>query len=550
MARATVANEPSKWLVKSWSGLFERLAACQSESDVERECSAELEAWRARPTIKSEQSLKRHITDSQAEIKRRASAGELNEQLAAWALKYLNFSGEKWDEINASTIQRAQERQEHQQFLSAAAVDGIVSTLTFLLESSHPIDIAVALAGNVGARTLEVLQTMELEQVSGYSVMFWGQAKKGEREFPGYEKHTLSPAGAVIRGLARLRSLLPTQQMSPRSINRKFGPMLKEATNKHFADLIPAPVGKDDLFVHLFRSVYARIATYWYCPNEVTDLSFFSAICGHFELIGETEEQRRIFADSQSYVRYQILTLNNEIDGRHGVRRGEKGVETLRVFQQKPEEAEETTPKKEKDHTIVRLRPATARSLKMEAVRRAIEGKYWEDATINAMLSDPSGGRLAPEQLVPGDIALAVREALGGDGDFQAFLETALRKEARFQRGVETRYEKLDVASISTSKLAGIRQMDAANERYRRAVAAIAAHNDKVSSPNDRWFINTTSVHNLVGGKFTLISAYLASRQAEIDALNLKHGLTQLSNRKQAKINELAAGPAQVIVPE
>lgn len=543
MARSE--NQPLKWLVKRWSTLFNQLAASQSENEVEQVAQAELEAWRSRTTLKSEQSLRQPRTDTVKEIERQVAAGELSEQQGEWAKKHLNLP---WDDLNAPIRQAAQVRQEHQQFLLQEDIEAIVNKLSFLLESSDPFEIAVGVAGNTGARPIEVLQTMELEQRSPYIVLFYGQAKK-RAEFPPFEKPTLSPAGAVMRGLARLRGLLRTQEMSSREINRKFGPRLKEVTNHHFTGLIPVPDGKDDLYTYLFRSVYARIATYWYCPNEVTDLAFFSAICGHFELIEGTDEQRRIFADSQSYVRYQILTSRKQLDGRHGIKLGQKGVEVLAVFQPKPTQEKA---KKEKDHTLLRLQPATERRLKMEAARREITGKSWGDETITAMLNNPegAGGKLTPEQLVPADVASLVRETLGPDGDFQAFLELALRKEARFQKGVESRYEKLDVASIPTSKLAGIKNMDAAHERFRRAVAAIAQHNDRAQSPNDRWYINTTSVHNLVGGKFTLITEYLDGRKEEIEALNAKHNLTPLSNRKAAKINEPAAGPAQVTVPE
>ncbi|SRR5216683_1830786 len=553
---ARVENAPARWLAARWPAFFEELVECRTEDDVERVCGEELDAWRGRSTIKSEQSLKRHITDSKKEIERRATAGELSEELAAWAHKYLNFSPEKWrNEINAPTQQRSQERQEHQQFLFQADIEAIAGKLAFLLESTDPFEIALALMGNVGARPIEALRDMELEQVSAYVVLFYGQAKKGAQEFPAFEKPTLAPAGSVMRGLARLRSLLPTQQMSARQIN-KYSSKLKEAMNRHFADLIPVPNDKTDLYSYLLRSVYARIATYWYCPNEVTDLAFFSAICGHFELVEGTDEQRRIFADSQHYVRYQILNRKKQLDGQHGIKRNEKGVETLKVFQPKPAETEpQGTKKKEKDHTIARFRPEVERRLKLEATRREIPvtgNGYWANDTVLTMLDDPTGagGKPTPEQLVGADIALLVRKSLGEDGDFQAFLEVALRKEAKFREGVDNRYKAQDVSSISTTKLSGIRTMDAAYERFRRATAAIMAHNEKASSPNDKWYVNTTTVHNLVGGQFGIITSYLNTRAEEITAHNAKHGLTPLSNRKAAKINEEKAGPARVIVPE
>ncbi len=548
MARSTVPNKPARWLAARWLDLFAALAQCETEEQVVVICEAELNAWRERPNLNSEQSLRRPITDSLAEIERLVAVGELSQQQGAWSHKHLNFTKEKWVEVNQAGQLKVQEQQKQQQFLTN--VDAIVQKLALLLESEDWSEIAVGLAGTMGGRLIEVLQTMELEQLSPYIVKFWGQAKKkGDEEFPPYEKPTLVPAGSLLRALGRLRALLPTEAIAPREISRKFGKKVIEAVNRHFAELIPPPPGQEDLYTHLFRSIYARIATYYYAPLEVTDLSFFCAVCGHFELLKGTEEQRLDFAATQHYVRYQILSADGQLDGRHGIKLGEKGVKVLQVFQKRDEDA---PVKKEKGYAQARLALPTERRLKLEAARRGISGKGWADETINAILNDPAatGGELIPEQLVAADIAQSVRAALGENGDFKEFLETALRKEARFQKGVDTRYETLDVASMPTSKLAGIRHIDAAHERFRRAVAAIAAHNDKVSSPNDRWYINTTTIHNLVGGKFTLISAYLDTRTAEIKALNDKYALTPLANRKQAKIDAPEAGPARVVVPE
>ena len=65
-----------------------------------------------------------------------------------------------------------------------------------------------------------------------------------------------------------------------------------------FKDLVPARDGKDNLYTHLFRSVYSTIATFWFCPPAVPELEFRAAIQGHYKVLeeGETELRRSLCA--------------------------------------------------------------------------------------------------------------------------------------------------------------------------------------------------------------------------------------------------------------
>ena len=63
--------------------------------------------------------------------------------------------------------------------------------------------------------------------------------------------------------------MLGSEQLDPQIINLRYGRQCKEAANKHFADLVPPRHGDDDLYMHLFRAIYATIAVFYFCPPRV-----------------------------------------------------------------------------------------------------------------------------------------------------------------------------------------------------------------------------------------------------------------------------------------
>ena len=73
---------------------------------------------------------------------------------------------------------------------------------------------------------------------------------------------------------------------------------------------------------------------------------------------------------------------------------------------------------------------------------------------------------------------------------------------------------------------------------------AIVKYNDNAASQNDRWFLNARSVHQLVGGRFAIISEYFKAHEEEIAAENAEYGLKEIANRKQGKIEDV------IVVPE
>ena len=124
--------------------------------------------------------------------------------------------------------------------------------------------------------------------------------------------------------------------MSFRQINQKYSGAVAAACDRHFADLIPRREGRTNLYTHLFRSVYAAIATHWYCPPRIADIEFKAAIQGHFSILDETNpERRRNLISSRHYSDYKMGDGKGNIDGRQGIRLGNPGIEVIDMFKEK-----------------------------------------------------------------------------------------------------------------------------------------------------------------------------------------------------------------------
>lgn len=544
----------ANWLTQRWDTLFPALAQAATEAEVKAICQAEIDAWRARKGMKKENSLRNPMNDTRNEIKRRL-AGERQ----MWALTYLAFSEAWYRQHNAPSRAGLEDRLEHQQLLKDP--DAIVSKAIALLSSEQWPDLVVALGVLTGRRPGEALKTAMFELKTMYSVIFSGQLKRRDEPLPPYEIPTLCEARAVIDALARLRAMLDTTGMDVTDATRKYSPLVQEAANKHFATLIPARYGKDGLYGHLFRSVYPRIAVFWYCPPTIADMHFMATIQGHTQYFEqETEEARRSYASNAHYSDYKIADAQGNIDGRQGLKLGAKGVELLEVFKPKPrrkepmstdtqtqDQAEQTPVKEGKNVPVTVDRPTFNR---VQALRSAKSHRTYSE-TLNLLLDiyeqggQPiSAGELTPERIVPAETASMVREALTEGEDFRAFLISALTKEAKFREGLGRRHEGKDFAKLTLAQLAKTRDPRATNERIRRAVAAIAAYNDDPArAATERWYLNATTIHKLVGGRFPIIGAYIKEHQEEIAALNDKHDLNERYNSKPYYVDSVVTVP-------
>ena len=75
---------------------------------------------------------------------------------------------------------------------------------------------------------------------------------------------TLAPADKIIGATAFLRDKLGVeiQDLSPRQIDNRYSELVAKQCKRFFAELVPTREGKDNLYTHLFRAVYATIAVH------------------------------------------------------------------------------------------------------------------------------------------------------------------------------------------------------------------------------------------------------------------------------------------------
>jgi hypothetical protein len=271
-------------------------------------------------------------------------------------LDCIKFSKEEYIQLNNEMQGVVALRNENIQYLSNP--QAIVDKAVTLLDSPEWADIAAALSVLTGRRSSELLATAKFTAKSPYSVTFTGSLKRrGELQELSFEIPTLATSKQVCSALDKLRQQLPDAgKMTPEAVNRKYGPAVARACDKHFTDLVPQRQGKDNLYTHLFRSVYATIATFWYCPPQVDPVEYRAAIQGHYVILDEMDrERRRSLAASRHYADYEIS--DSVISQNHGKRKGIKlgvSVEPIEPFKAPIIEKTPALPQK-KGQTSVRI---------------------------------------------------------------------------------------------------------------------------------------------------------------------------------------------------
>jgi hypothetical protein len=141
-----------------------------------------------------------------------------------------------------------------------------------------------------------------------------------------------------IRALDKVRRELPDAvDLPPRVVNQRYEAAVIRACDKHFAGVIPLREGKDSLYTHINRAVYAAIAVFWFCPPAVQEVEFKAQIQGHFQVLNATDEPtRRSLVSARHYSDYEISDRAIALHGgkRKGVKLGLGGIVPIEVFAQ------------------------------------------------------------------------------------------------------------------------------------------------------------------------------------------------------------------------
>ena len=249
------------------------------------------------------------------------------------ALQVVDFDTSTWIQIN----NRASDRLGERTTKLIEDPDAIVRRATTLLNSYQWSEIAAGLAVLTGRRCTEVIKTAQFEYKTPYSVIFTGALKRGDEPVECvFEIPTLVQAELVIGAIANLRSQLGAEihDLSKRQVSSRYSRAVAKKCDRYFDELVPPREDKDNLYTHLFRAVYATIASYWYCPPTVPEIEFRAAIQGHYQIIDERDPKlRRSIAAGRNYFDYRISDGQGNIDGRLGIKLGLPDVKVIEQFQ-------------------------------------------------------------------------------------------------------------------------------------------------------------------------------------------------------------------------
>jgi hypothetical protein len=343
-------------------------------------------AWAAQIDRLLEQ--KRLITPSQQKNRRTDIANALrtiNPQHPA--IPFVLLPSEIYTAINNEQANRLNAREN--KFFSIQQANELVERAIALLDSDKPDEVAAGLAVLVGRRIGEILIS-QFKPKTAYSLLFSEAVKRRGETGLEFEIPTLAPAEQILQAIDHLKQVwniadlkalnLPNNHLK-RRINARYSGV-PAACRQHYADLVPGREAQTDngerLYTHLFRAVYAEIATYYYKPDWIPDHRFKAEIQGHFKL---SEHGQKIpnYSARQNYDDYLI---RDRASGYPGVKLKTPGVQLLEVFQK-----DKTGLDQEKMMESSRqLEAGTINALLYRAVDRLLFSQQWVEVVTGLAL--------------------------------------------------------------------------------------------------------------------------------------------------------------------
>ena len=583
------------WVQRRWNEVLEPVVSCatvEQEAQLRALWERELEWWKAQRGLSGD-SLRKPITQVRSLIKglpvtehnswENPRTGE-REHIG---LRVFNLSEGEWVQMNARNQGVTQERLTQQVLLKDP--DGLVERAMSLLFSPGWADLVVGIAVCTGRRLAEIMKTGTLTVKEPYAVWFEGQVKGRGREPERYEIPTLVRAFLVVEAVQRLRALVDCTGLEIEQVSQKYGKAVNEAVERHYGDLEELiRATREKVSVHNFRGMYARIATFWYAPPAVADITYMAQIQGHRFVLEprveagtsaqEVEQIRHHYASHANYADYKIADTDGNIDGRQGVRLGQPGVTVLEVFRREYEAWREKTHAQPPvvAPTKGRRKATTENKTGYSVFRPTIQTRAWGDDLREGMrrelgheikddellrrvfaayeqqdhhagqaqgsaIRQDGTSRFSLEQLdLPEETRKLFQEgmALTGAADLLTYLLAAGEREARNVRSQARRHDSERYASMPTSKLAGMKVPEAGTERYRRAVYTLMQWNE-AHRPLEQWYITTLSIQKLVGGRKEAINAYLEAHRDEIEEHHRRLEIKPSYNRKAEPIGQM-----------
>lgn len=553
-----------RWVAEEMQTFLPTIQALKSEKEVREACEAVVASWRQR--YPNGNSLRNPITQARKALRTLPLSKKLsylNEkgEPEHVALKYFNLSEAEWIALNAQSEAALDARMTNQQFLHDP--DALVARARQLLTSTTWPEVAVGITVCTGRRLGEVLKTAVFQRKTAYSVVFEGQLKK--EGMVSFEIPTLVEADRVMAAWTWLREHHNCEQVDLDVISSRYGAPVRETADLHFKDVVPTRSHHEVRYTHLFRTIYAVIADFYYRPSWVVPLKFRAVIQGHTKKIAAEGEVRQNYLSSAHYFDYVIVDAEGHEDRRHGVRLHEPGVEILEVFQrheetkmttkkaQSPQEGprdQAASPERKKKHSLLNVPEGIAQSVKgyQQSMRKRTQAEvlaflmaFYEEHKDRDVPGATREGLVTLDDLgMSGEEKALVQQGMeiAGSEDVEAFVREATIIQARKRVAETVRIQTLDFSAMSLKELERQKHPDATRERARRAIDAVMAYNARVQDVNLRWHINVNVVRQLVGGRPEIIKAYLGERSEELDEHHRHYAILPRRNRPSELIKQ------------
>lgn len=498
---------------------------------------------------------------------RRAIKSELGQN--HWSLQFIELSRQEHIERNNEQQDRVMQRNSAVKFLNDP--EAIVATAVRLLEYSEWADVAAGLSVLTGRRIAELLSTASFESKSKWSVLFSGAVKRGqEARKLSFEIPTLAVADRVMKALTRLRAMLPeTKDLDPRQINRSYGQAVSKACDTHFAELIPLREGKDNLYTHISRSVYATIAVFWFCPESVDPVEYKARVQGHYQVLNEENQTLRPSLEaSRHYSDYAIAPkVIAEHAGRSkGIKLGHGGVEVIEVYRTLPESSQTFSKGKREQRGSIHIHQADKPLLEAILARLGVSSEANQQDKIRTLLlwvqqqldhqSSVAVATVVETGPLPETTAIPTTpveakldrlvEAVSALVQLQlhspAPPATTVAPSAPKQ-GAPKQKQKPSRKAHDPETQARIAERESNTQRIHQAIDAIMAHNDKQGEVKDRkWAITINALKSYVNSQ-AKIQRILEERAADITAHHSKHDIDpdshNLRHRRKHTIDQV-----------
>ena len=241
-----------------------------------------------------------------------------------WALTYLKYDRATYEKIAMATTSHNNLKQDS---LQPVNLQLYLETVDSLFHSSHPLDLAIAIAATSGRRYSEVMARGKLTSGNHpYQVCFSGQLKRRTAHAPSqgacgrskqrgqmdeaYTSYTLLPALRVLNALEQFRShpeIAAISEASIAEINSLNTP-LNRLVKKYFQDtgIVPVLMTEEAVTIQNLRSVYGEIAVHFFCPPSVATHRFVQQKLGH--IISESALlTRKNSSSTEHYFHYYLV---------------------------------------------------------------------------------------------------------------------------------------------------------------------------------------------------------------------------------------------------